>query len=296
MTRDSVIIDARAAAAWVTDGMTVAIGGFITAGHPMALVRELIRRGTRELTIVGSPSAGLEVDILIAAGSVRKVICPYVGAEAYASIGPAFKRAAQNGEIDVWECDEWMYYAGLRAAAQDLPYLPCRGLVGTSYPEVNPDLKLYASPIDGQQLIAVPAIRPDITMLHAAAADPSGNVQYVGTGFGDRALHNAAARTIVQVERIVPVESTRADPGRTAIAYADAVVRAPFGAHPFASPGFYPEDGTHITAYLAAVRAAGKGDDQAMPGYLERYVFGPSDHADYLEQVGLRQLLDLSEF
>jgi glutaconate CoA-transferase, subunit A len=296
MTRSSVVVDVATAMADVADGMTVAIGGFITAGHPMVLVRELIRSGRRELTIVGSPSAGLEVDLLIAAGCVRKVICPYVGAEAYASIGPAFKYAAEQGSIDVWECDEWMYYAGLRAAAQDLPYLPCRGLVGTSYPDVNPDLMLYQSPVGGETLIAVPAIRPDVALLHAAYADPFGNVQYVDTGFGDRALYNAAARTVVQVEQIVPVERTLADPGRTAIPYADAIVRAPFGAHPFASAGFYLEDGPHLRAYLQAARAAVAGDRGELDAYLDRFVGAPIDHVDYLGRVGLRTLLSLNEY
>lgn len=294
--RRPVLTTVDEALASVTDGMTVAVGGFISAGHPMALIRGLIRRGVRDLTVVGSASAGLEVDLLVAAGCVRKLICPYVGAEALAPIGPAFKRAAERGEIEVWECDEWMYYAALRAGAQDLPYAPCKGLVGTSYPDVNPDLKLYQSPIGGETLIAVPAIKPDVALLHAYAADPYGNVRHADTGFGDRALHNAAARTIVQVETVIPVERTRAEPAATSIPYADAVVRAPFGAHPFASPGSYVEDREHLRAYVAAARAAGKGDGEALSRYLDRYVLTPTDHIDYLEQVGLRRLLSLSEY
>jgi glutaconate CoA-transferase subunit A len=296
MSRTTVLADVAEAMSSVQDGMTVAIGGFINAGHPMVLVRELIRGNRRDLTVVGSPSAGLEIDLLISAGCVSKVICPYVGAEGYASIAPAFKAAAESGAVAVWECDEWMYYAGLRAGAQDLPYLPCRGLVGTSYADVNSELKLYESPVGGETLIAVPAIRPDVALLHAAYADPFGNVRYVDTGFGDRALHNAAARTIVQVEQVVPVERTRAHPEQTALAYVDAVVRAPFGAHPFASAGFYTEDGAHLRGYLTAARAAAGGADAELAAYLDRYVLSPKDHLGYLEQVGLRDLLNLNEY
>jgi glutaconate CoA-transferase subunit A len=295
MTRRGVLTGAASAVAGISDGMTIALGGFINAGHPMVLIRELIRRGVRELTVIGSASAGLDVDLLIAAGCVRKVICPYIGAESVASIGPAFKRAAETGAIEVWECDEWMYYAGLRAAAQNLPYAPCHGLVGTSYPDVNPDLVVYDSPIGGQTLIAVPAIKPDFALLHASYADEAGNVRYADTGFGDRALHNAAGQTIVQVERIIPVETTRADPGRTAIPYADAIVSAPYGAHPFASGGFYLEDDEHLRGYLSAARSANSGDGGPLSGYLSRFVHEPADHIGYLEQVGLRRLLSLTE-
>jgi glutaconate CoA-transferase subunit A len=292
MSRAEVIRDEDDVASWVEDGMTLAIGGFILSSHPMALIRAVARRGVRGLTVVGSPSASLEIDFLIASGCVAKVIAPYVGAESLTGIAPLFKRAAQAGEVAVWEVDEWMYYAGLRAAAQDVPSMPCRGLVGTSYPDVNPDLVPYDDPLTGAPVIAVPAIRPDVAFLHAAEADAFGNVRHVGTGFGDRALHNAAGRTAVQVERIVPNEQVRADPYRTSLPYVDAVVRAPFGAHPFASPGHYLEDVDHLTQYLSA--AAGDADE--VGDYVERFIRGPESHLDYLEQVGLRRLMSLHEF
>jgi glutaconate CoA-transferase subunit A len=291
--RAEVITDGRTACAVIEDGMTIAVGGFINASHPMSLLREVMKGGARNLTVVGAPSAGLEVDMLIAAGVVERVICPYIGAEGVASVGPAFKRAAEQGTISLWECDEWIYYAALRAGAMDLPYLPCRGLVGTSYPDVNPDLVLYTSPVGGEQLIAVPAIRPDVALLHAARSDPYGNVQYADTGFGDRALYNASARTIVQVETVVPVEATRAAPSATAIPYADAIVHAPFGAHPFSSAGYYTEDSAHLVEYVEAVRQT---PDGGAAEYLDTYVHGPVDHLDYLERVGLRRLLSLSEY
>ena len=211
----------------------------------MISVRHIIRRGLRNLTVVGSAVGGLDVDLLIGAGCVRKVISPYVGAEALASIGPFYRAAAERGEIEVWECDEGQYYAGLQAAGQMLPFMPTRGGVGTSYPEVNPDLKLFTDPVHGQTLLAVPAIEPDLALLHAAQADAYGNVQFVGTGYADRLLWRAATRTLVQVEKVVSNEEIRRAPERTAL-LAHGVVRAPFGAHPFSSPGFYLEDRPHI--------------------------------------------------
>jgi glutaconate CoA-transferase subunit A len=177
-----------------------------------------------------------------------------------------------------------------------LPFMPCRGGVGTSYPELNPEMQLFTDPVGGQTLLAVPALEPDVALLHAACADPFGNVQFVGTGYADRLLWRAATRTLVQVERVVPNEEIRRAPERTAL-LAHAVVRAPFGAHPFSSPGHYLEDRAHIAELVEAARASTRHGDRApFERYLDRYVRGPATHVDYLETVGLRRLLSLHEY
>jgi len=297
MKRKEVIIDEEEAAGWIKDGMTIIIGGFITSSHPMAIIRRIIKNRVRNLTVIGSASSGLDVDLLIGAGCASKVISPYVAGEAIAPIGPFFRTAAERGEIDVWEIDESMYYCGLRAAAHLLPFMPWRGCVGTSYPKVNPDIKVFKDPINNETLLAVPAIKPDVAILHAAYADPYGNVQHEGTGFGDRAQHLAADRTIVQVEKIVPNEEIRKEPAKTSIVGADALVRSPYGAHPFSSPGFYVEDLEHLREYVAAANVYVKnGDRGPFDEYLEKYIFGPRDHIEYLERMGVRRLLSLYEF
>ena len=294
--RRAVLVGEDGLDQWLGSGMCIALGGLATACHAMVAVRHIIRRNLRDLTVIGSAVGGLDVDLLIGAGCVRKVISPYVGAEALAPIGPFFRAAAERGDIDVWECDEGQYYAGLQAAGMMLPFLPCRGGVGTSYPELNPDLKVFTDPVLGQTLLAVPAIEPDVALVHAAAADVYGNVQFVGTGYADRLLWRAAGRTLVQVERVVSNEEIRRAPERTAL-LADGVVRAPFGAHPFSSPGFYLEDRAHIHEIVEAGRALARaGDRGPFEAYLDRYVRGPETHVDYLEQVGLRRLLSLNEY
>lgn len=294
--RRPVLVDEVDLDAWFRDGMTIAIGGLATSSHPMLLVRHIVRRCLRDLTVVGSAIASLDIDLLIGAGCVRKLVCPYVGAETLAAVGPFFRHAAEHRTVDVWECDEGQYYTALQAAAQMLPFLPCRGGVGTSFPEINPDLKPFTDPITAQPLLAVPALEPDLAILHAAAADPYGNVQFVGTGYADRLLARAATRTLVQAERIVPNEEIRRCPERTAL-IADGVVRAPFGAHPFASPGFYREDREHLAGLVEAGRALAKGGDhKPLESYLERFVRGPADHLDYLDRVGVRRLFSLDEY
>lgn len=146
--RHQRIVDEADAAAWVRDGMTIAIG----EPAPMAMIRQLIRRGVRDLTVVGS---GLALDLLIAAGCVRRTMAYYVGGGFGGAVAPSFRRAAERGEIEVWECEEGIVTTGLRAAAQGLPFLPWRGGVGTSLPEVNPDLKVITDPIRGETLLAM---------------------------------------------------------------------------------------------------------------------------------------------
>jgi len=284
------IIDEAEAAKWIEDGMTVAIG----QPTPMAVVRQIIRRGVRNLTIV---DAGFSLDLLIAAGCARKVVSYYAGGGFGNPVMPSFRRAAERGEVEVWECEEGILCAGLQAAAQALPFLPWRGGVGTSLPEVNRDLKIFKDPINGETLIAVPPIKVDVTILHAAHADAYGNVQHLGgPGWIDLFMYRAADRTIVQAEQIIANEQVRADAWKTTIAAADAIVRAPFGAHPFYSRGFYIQDNDHLRLYNGAANDAAGGDSRALEAYLERYCRTPATHADYLEQIGIKRLIALGEY
>jgi glutaconate CoA-transferase subunit A len=288
--RTERILDETEAASWVEDGMTIAVG----APAPMGLIRQIIRRGVRNLTVI---DAGLSLDMLIAAGCVRKTVSYYAGAGFGVPVAPSFRRAAEKGEIETWECEEGILLAGLQAAAQLLPFLPWRGGVGTSLPEVNPDLKVITDPIKGETLIAVPPIKPDVTLLHAAASDPYGNVQHQGgPGWIDLFLYRAADRVIVQVERIIPNETVRKDPWATTIAAADVIVRAPYGAHPFFSRGFYLQDNSHLQSYLKAATAAQKGDTDALNHYLNYFCREPKTLYDYLERIGIKRLLTLHEY
>jgi glutaconate CoA-transferase subunit A len=270
--------------------MTVAIG----QPTPMALVRQIIRRGLKDLTIV---DAGFSLDLLIAAGCVRKVVSYYAGGGFGNPVGPSFRRAAERGEIEVWECEEGILCAGLQAAAQSLPFLPWRGGVGTSLPEVNPDLKVFKDPISGETLIAVPPIKPDVAILHAANADAYGNVQHLGgPGWIDLFMYRAADRVIVQVDQVISNEQVRSDPWKTTIADAAAIVRAPYGAHPFYARGYHVQDNDHLKLYSDAAGRAAAGDRKALEEYLDRYCRKPTTHADYLETIGIKRLLELYEY
>ncbi len=297
LKRASLLMDEKKVASFIEDGMLVSIGGFLLSSHPMALIRQIIKRGVKNLTLMGPVSATLETDMLIGAGCVKKVITSYCGAEDYAPICPLFRAFAEQGKIEVWECDESHYYNALKAGALELPFFPDRAGVGTDFPKVNPDFKLFNDPIKGEPLLAIPAIKPDISLLYAAYSDIYGNVQPLSSADGDRQHWIACKRLFVQVEKIIGNDEVRNFPLRTAyfLDYkVDGLVRAPYGSHPFGGPGMYVEDAKHIREYLAAAEAYAKGGDRTKyDAYLKKYVYEPDTHMDYLETIGLRHLLSL---
>lgn len=292
--RRSVLASVEEAVAAVWPGATIGIGGIINSCHPMAIVREIIRQGIGDLHVVGLAS-GLEVDMLIAAGLVRRLSTPTVSAETIRAIAPAYRHAAQRGVIEIWECDEGMVYAALQAAAQRVPFAPWAAGIGTSFPDINDGMEEITAPFGGGRVMAIRAIELDFAFAHAARADVYGNVQVNGSGFGDRALACAATRVVYTVDRVVANSDIRRTPGDTVLAGVDAVVHAPFGAHPFASPGHYIHDEAHMQAYLAACDCWTRDDDRApLDAFLDQWVRVPS-HWEYMVRVGPAALHALEE-
>lgn len=295
MERKTVIVDENAALDLIRDGMTIALGGFITSQHSMALIRGIARRRIKDLTVIGSLSGSLELDLLIGCGCVRRIVSAYVGAETAAPMGPFFKKAAEEGSIDVWEADEIILAAMIHATASGIPFYPVRGGLGTDLPKLNPDLKPFRDPINNEQMLAVPAMKIDVAVTHGSYSDAYGNVQYTGNVFMDGLIVRAAETTVTTVEKIVAPEFIRQDPFKTEYT-ANHIVRAPFGAHPYSCHGAYVEDDDHLRQYALAAYLAGKGDESGWDEYRSRFIDGPEDHLAYLEQVGLRSLFSLNEF
>jgi glutaconate CoA-transferase subunit A len=291
--RREVLTGEDEAAGLIRNGDVIIVGGFGTVNHPMPIIRALIRRKVKNLTVIGAATAGLEIDLLIGAGAVRKVIAPYIGAELYAPIGHCFRGAAENGEVEVYETTEYLLYSQLDAAARGLGFLPWRGGVGTSIPLLNPDYVPFKDPIHGEPYLAVPALHADWAIIHVGQADVYGNGQHGGARFGDRLLSRAAERVMLTAERIVPNSEIRKNPWATSVAYADVVVEAPYGSHPFASHGFYVEDDEAIQEYVSASGAFRRREMRAWDAYLDRWVTGVTTHADYLARLSKDRLAKL---
>lgn len=278
-----------AALAAVKDGMTVGIGGWIFLGQPMALVRGLIRKGVRDLHLVPAPGS-VAPDMLIGAGCAKKTACVFISFE-HLGLAPNFRRAAQSGAVEVLEMDGPGIAGGLRAGACDLPYMLIPDL-GTDLPKVNPGCYRKARVQEGgRPLLEVPAIKPDVVLLHGQQADEDGNVQYFGPSFFDLLLAQAGKHVICTVDRIVPTSTVRHDARLTKIpsAFVDAVVVAPYGAHPGASPGLYGQDEAHLKAYVAASR-----NDATFGAYLKDYVLGADAESAYHDRIGASTLAHLS--
>ncbi|MEM2765990.1 MAG: CoA-transferase, partial [Candidatus Caldarchaeum sp.] len=204
--------------------------------------------------------------------------------------------AVEQNEVEVSELDTGMLIAALRAASEGLPCALWRGGIGTSITEVNPHVKTLTEPITGSTLLAVPALSADVALIHASLADEYGNIQHVSHLLLDRLIASASKKVIVEVEKVVSNEHIRANYWRTTIPnyMVEAVVHTPYGAHPTSSPGFYTADIKHLSQeYVPAANAWLKGDRQPLQEYLNKYVYEPKDHWEYLQTIGFRKLLSL---
>ena len=158
---------------------------------------------------------------------------------------------------------------------------------------LNKDYVPFNDPINGEPYLAAPALHADWAIIHVGQADIYGNGQHGGARFGDRLLSRAAERVMLTAERIVPNNEIRKDPWKTSIAYADVVVEAPYGSHPFASHGFYVEDEAAIHEYVEASIAYRKRDMAKWNSYIDRWIKDVPTHRDYLKKLDADRLSTL---
>ena len=291
--RTSVVASVADAVSLIKDGDVIGIGGFGTTGKPMALIRELIRSGKKNLTVVASP-ASIDVDLLISCGMVSKLICAYVGAEAMAPLLPFHSNLVGKSYV-IEEVDLGSFVYMLKARILRLPFLIGRGPVGTSLPQLNPNYRYIEDPFGGPPVIAIAAVKIDVALLHAAQADKYGNVQHKGAVFLDPLIARAADKVIVQVEKLVSNEEIKHSPSETNLpaGLVNTVSVTPYGAHPCASQNYHCVDEAHFKEYVLAGKAYFKGEEEEFKNYLQKYVYGVSDHAGYMDAVGFERVMSL---
>jgi glutaconate CoA-transferase, subunit A len=266
----------------VHDGDIVVIEGFthlicFAAGH------EIIRQGRRDLTLCRL-TPDLIYDQMIAAGCARKLIFSWAGNPGAGSLH-GFRRAVEAGTPPL-ELEEYSHFgmvARLSAGAARLPFWVLRNYKGTDLPKVNPLIGTVRCPYTGEMLATVPALNPDVTIVHAQRADTEGNTQIWGLIGVQKEAAFASSRVIVVVEELVDESIIRADPNRTLIPgfIVDAVVVEPWGAHPSYAQGYYDRDNDFYIAWEPTSRSAA-----ALAQYLDRFVYGVKDRAEYVARCG----------
>jgi glutaconate CoA-transferase subunit A len=248
----------------VPDGASIVTGGVLMARKPIALLDAITRAGRRGLTLwtmIGS----LDVELLAARRALAEAHAIYVGFEQLGA-APAFAGAVARAEVEQFEHSELLLLGGLRAGAAGVPFMPTRGGIGSDL-LASLNLKRVECPYTGETLVAAPAVRPDVALLHAEAADERGTVigpvEHDFLSDFDGHAARAAKRVVVSVERVASREEVRDERHRVVLLppEVDWIVPAPGGARPCALPGCYAAEPARLRAYLDAARG---GDDSAI--------------------------------
>ena len=288
------------------DGGVVALGGFTINRNPMAFVYEMARRRVRGLHLVAH-SNGQALDTLVGAGCVSRIEVAYGGNGRFAPTCVRFRRAAERGEVAVEDYSNYHMALRFLAGALNVPFIPTKSGLHTdlvarqgfspAYRAAHglPAQKLVVMPdpfdgdgeADGGDLVLLPALTPDLTVLHVQTVGDDGTVRIKGLTFADLEQAKAAKAVVVTCEEIVPAAALRADPDQNALPpfLVDAIVCVPHGAHPTACRFFYDYDPGFLNDYARAAR-----DDQAWAAFLDEWVYGVADHDEYLARVGAAQL------
>jgi glutaconate CoA-transferase subunit A len=283
-----VVALAEAVRRHVPDRASVALGTALECLIPFAAAHELIRQGRRELTLIG-PISDVCFDQLIAAGCVRRVVAAWVGNVQHGS-GYGFRRAVEQGiprPLELEDHSNFTIALGLEAAALGVPYLPTRTLLGSDVLGRNPRLRVAPCPFTGDPLVLVPALQPDVAILHVQRADADGNCHAWGPTGVSGAAAKASRRVIAVCEELVSTEVIRSDPNRVLVPgfLVTAVVHLPWGAHPSPVQGHHHRDHALYGEYHAR-----SSTPEGARAWLDEWVLGVPDHAAYLAKLGSGRL------
>jgi acyl CoA:acetate/3-ketoacid CoA transferase alpha subunit len=276
--RMSKVVPLEELSSFVRPGSKVGLGGAWLSNHPMAAVRQLVRDGIGDLHVSGS-LCSIDVDLLIGAGLLRELTFSMVSLEAY-GLAPNFRRAVQEGTIAINEITGVAKTVALEAGARHVPFLPMRGVGDSELPGRAPGLYAEVTcPFTGETFLAIRAINPDVAIIHARRADADGNAQVDGPIANDPELARAARSVVVTCEEIVDRATIAAAPASTHVPgfLVDAVIEAPFGAHPTAHVPAYGLDAWAIMDYADACAA---GEDAA-----QRALLAAESEQGYRERV-----------
>lgn len=302
---DKVTSLSNAVAAYVPDGAHISIGGFTVNRNPMAAVYEIMRQRVRRLHLYAH-SNGQGVDELIGAGCVKRLEIAYGGNGLFAATCIRFKKAVEHGELAVEDYSNYQMTLRFLAGAMGVPFLPTRSGLGSDIETAwgfdtetrksdarLPDRKLCVleNPFgefgEMDRVMLVPAITPDVTIIHVQKAEAGGTARINGLTFADVEQVKAAKRVIVTCEEVLPNGALRdqSDLNQIPPFCVDAVVPVVFGAYPTACYGCYDYDPVYLKQYGTAAK-----DDRIYSDYLRQFVHGTRDQHEFLAMQPPRQI------
>ncbi len=264
----------------VNDGDVVYAAGF-THLIPFAAGHEIIRQGKRNLTLARA-TPDLIYDQMAAAGCARKVIFSYMGNPGVGSLR-IVRSAIEKGELEWEEYSHFGMITRLQAGAAGLPFLPMNQTGATDLEKSNPQIKRIPDPYGSKDVIVVPALNPDIAIVHVQRADKNGNAQLWGIIGEQKEAAFAAKEVILTAEEIVEESVIRSDPNRTMIPgiVVSAVCHVPFASHPSYSQGYYDRDNEFYLAWDKISESK-----ESVKAYLDEWVYGVKDRDEYWEKLG----------
>jgi glutaconate CoA-transferase, subunit A len=274
----------------VPDGAVLGIGGSTLSRTPLAMIWALIRAG-RERLVCARGISSTEGELMFAAGASRHIVTSWFSQGIVWGVSRIMRLYVETKGA---RFEEWSHLAmGLRfrAGAMGVPFLPMRAMLGSDLIGRLPEVKMIDCPFTGEKLALVPALNPDVALIHVQRCDAYGNAQIDGLPFMDLDLAMAANRVILTTERIVANAQIRRRPDQTKIPFfaVDAVVEVPFGCAPHECYGLYEPMFGHLDRYAASL----KGDPERGIGeYLDCYFRASGSWTDYLDRLGLSELLD----
>lgn len=295
----------EAVSRYLADGDCVAFGGFVTNRRPYALVREIIRQKKRNLYVEGGPSGG-DIDMLIGAGCVTAIMISYIANSGYTAVGRRFRSAVESESILFEDFSLDVHTIAYHGAALGLPYVPVKNMLGSdlerkwgiSEEERAKHSKIPAKkfviledPFEpGSRLCCVPSPSIDVAFIHVQMASPDGTCRLSGAPFQDLDIAMAAKRTVISCETLVSDEYIRMQPELNSLSglCVDAVVHAPYGAHPSQCFGCYDYDGGFYTEYDHASKS-----QNAFDVFMEKYVTSCPTHDAYIDYIGASRLAAL---
>ncbi len=278
---------------FVFDGATIGMGGQSIGRCSMVLAHEIVRQGKKDLTLVGC-NLSMSMDIMVGAGLVKRT---ENGTGSLERFGTAFRwrEAIEQGRIEVEDYSHLAMASRFLAGSLGLPFMASKSLLGTdilnkmSFDKRKP-FEMIDNPWNpGEPVVLLPALTPDVSIIHAQKADEMGNVVIEGFTTQEPEMTKASKAVIVSCEEIISTDEIRRDPDRTTIPYlfVDAVVEQPWGAYPTSTFGRYEHDEDHLRHYQACARAGGEAYDE----YMKKFIYDCETFDDHLEKAaGIKKL------